>query len=53
MAYSTRPPELEAVIGTHLDHPEMAALLMKYPTPKAVRHAGEHRVETLIPRHAP
>lgn len=46
-------PGLEAVIGAHLDHPAMTALLVKYPTPKALRRAGKHRVETLLAKHAP
>lgn len=41
-------PGLEAIIGAHLDHPAMTALLVKYPTPKALRKAGKHRVETLL-----
>jgi transposase len=31
----------------------MLAVLAKYPTPKALRHAGKHRVETLLRRQAP
>ena len=46
-------PGLEAVIGAHLDHPAMTTLLVKYPTPKALRRAGKRRVETLLARHAP
>jgi hypothetical protein len=46
-------PGLETVIGPHLDHPAMLALLAKYPTPKALRHAGKHRVETLLRKKAP
>ena len=46
-------PGLETVIGPHLDHPAMLAVLAKYPTPKALRHAGKHRVETLLRRQAP
>ena len=37
-------PALERVIGKHLDHPAMAELLAKYPTPAALRRAGEARV---------
>src|SRR5699024_5214163 len=36
-------PGLETVIGPHLDHPAVLALLAKYPTPKALKHAGKHR----------
>src|SRR5699024_1360181 len=46
-------PGLETVIGPHLDHPAMLALVTKYPTPKALRHAGKHRVETLLRKQAP
>src|SRR5699024_4342405 len=46
-------PGLETVIGPHLDHPAMLALVAKYPTPKALRHAGKHRVETLLRKQAP
>ena len=31
----------------------MTALLMKYPTPKALRRAGKARVKTLLRKHAP
>lgn len=33
-------PALERVIGPHLDHPAMSALLLKYPTPAALRRAS-------------
>ena len=46
-------PGLEAVIGAHLDHPAMTALLAKYPTPKALRQAGKSRVGALMRKHAP
>lgn len=46
-------PALERVIGMHLDHPAMAELLVKYPTPSTLRKAGQHRVATLLSRHAP
>ncbi len=46
-------PGLETVIGPHLDHPAMPALLAKYPTPKALKHAGKRRVETLLRKQAP
>lgn len=46
-------PALERVIGKHLDHPAMAELLMKYPSPEKLRKAGLNRVTTLLSRHAP
>lgn len=33
-------PALERAIGPHLDHPAMAELLQKYPTPGALQRAG-------------
>ncbi|MGO2944120.1 MAG: IS110 family transposase [Brevibacterium aurantiacum] len=46
-------PGLETVIGPHLDHPAMLPLLAKYPTPKALRHAGNHRIVTMLRKQAP
>ncbi len=46
-------PALERVIGKDLDHPAMAALLAKYPTPTALRTAGQSKVAALLTRHAP
>ncbi|XAS68626.1 IS110 family transposase [Micrococcaceae bacterium Sec5.7] len=46
-------PALERVIGKHLDHPAMAELLIKYPTPDKLRKAGQKRVATLLSRYAP
>lgn len=46
-------PALERVVGKHLDHPAMAELLAKYPTPAALQHAGQSRVATLLTRYAP
>ncbi|NVM96708.1 IS110 family transposase [Arthrobacter sp. AETb3-4] len=46
-------PALERVIGPHLDHPAMPELLIKYPSPQALRKAGRARVATLLARHAP
>ena len=46
-------PALERVIGKHLDHPVMAALLAKYPTPAALKRAGQTRVSTLMRKYAP
>ena len=46
-------PALERVVGTHLDHPAMAELLIKYPSPEKLRKAGQTRVATLLSKHAP
>jgi transposase len=46
-------PALERVIGVHLDHPAMAELLVKYPTPATLRKAGQARVAALLSRCAP
>ena len=46
-------PALERVVGKHLDHPAMAELLIKYPTPDKLRKAGQARVATLLSRYAP
>ncbi|WP_239437902.1 IS110 family transposase [Arthrobacter alpinus] len=46
-------PALERVIGKHLDHPAMAELLIKYPSPDRLRKAGLSRVTTLLTKHAP
>nr|WP_240630398.1 IS110 family transposase [Specibacter cremeus] len=46
-------PALERVVGNHLDHPAMAELLIKYPTPAALRRTGQARVATLLARYAP
>ena len=46
-------PALERVIGKHLDHPVMPALLAKYPGPDALRKAGQKRVATFMRKYAP
>ncbi|WP_026821018.1 IS110 family transposase, partial [Arthrobacter castelli] len=46
-------PALERVIGPHLDHPAMAALLQKYPSPAALRRAGQARVAAHLRKSAP
>ncbi|WP_431712132.1 IS110 family transposase [Glutamicibacter uratoxydans] len=46
-------PALERAIGEHLDHPAMAELLIKYPSPQQIRKAGQARVATLLSKHAP
>ncbi len=46
-------PSLERAIGPHLDHPAMAELLVKYPSPEKLRKAGQNRVTTLLSKYAP
>lgn len=46
-------PALERIIGKHLDHPVMPALLAKYPTPAALKQAGQARVATFMRKYAP
>lgn len=46
-------PALERVIGKHLDHPVIPALLEKYPSPDALRKAGQKRVATFMRKYAP
>ncbi|MBP2414848.1 transposase [Arthrobacter stackebrandtii] len=46
-------PALERVIGGHLDHPAMAELLIKYPSPEKIHNAGQTRVRTLLTKYAP
>lgn len=46
-------PALERVIGPHLEHPAMPALLERYPGPAAMRKVGKSRVATLLRKHAP
>ncbi len=46
-------PALESIIGRHLDHVAMAELLAKYPTPAALRRAGQARIGALLRKHAP
>ncbi|WP_434612746.1 IS110 family transposase [Arthrobacter sp. A5] len=46
-------PALERVIGAHLDHPAMAEMLVKYPTPTALKTAGQARVATYLAKFAP
>lgn len=46
-------PALERVIGKHLDHPVMPALLTKYPTPAVLKRAGKARVTTFMRKYAP
>jgi hypothetical protein len=46
-------PALERVLGPRLDHPAARALLVRYPTPTALRAAGRRRLGPLAKRHAP
>ncbi|GAB3249168.1 IS110-like element ISSfl4 family transposase [Arthrobacter pigmenti] len=46
-------PALERVIGPHLGHPAMAALLVKYPSAAALRRAGQARVAAHLRKTAP
>lgn len=46
-------PALERVIGPHLDHPAMAELVRKYPTPAQLRRAGRNRVAAYLRKWAP
>jgi hypothetical protein len=46
-------PALEWVLGPRLDHPAARALLVRYPTPTALRAAGRRRLGPLAKRHAP
>ena len=46
-------PALERTIGKHLDHPVMPALLEKYPSPNALKKAGQKRVATFMRKYAP
>lgn len=46
-------PALERVIGKHLDHPVMPAVLTKYPTPIALKKAGQARVAGFMKKYAP
>jgi transposase len=46
-------PALERVLGPRLDHPATRALLVRYPTPSALRAAGRRRLRPLAKRHAP
>lgn len=46
-------PALERVIGKRLDHPVMPAVLTKYPTPIALKKAGQARVAGFMKKYAP
>ncbi len=46
-------PALERALGPHLDHPAVADLLTRYPTPAALRTAGRGHVRARLKKHAP
>ena len=46
-------PALERVIGPRLDHPAMLDLLQRYPSPAAMRTAGEKRLGNRLLKNAP
>ncbi|GAA3296762.1 IS110 family transposase [Arthrobacter citreus] len=46
-------PALERALGPHLDHPAVADLLTRYPTPQALKTAGRGHVRTRLKKQAP
>ncbi|NKX56123.1 IS110 family transposase [Arthrobacter sp. E918] len=46
-------PALERALGPHLDHPAVADLLTRYPTPAALKAAGRGQVKARLKKHAP
>ena len=46
-------PALERALGPHLDHPAVADLLTRYPTPQALRTDGRGHVRARLKKHAP
>lgn len=46
-------PALERTLGPNLDHPAVADLLTRYPTPAALRTAGRGHVRARLKKHAP
>lgn len=46
-------PALERALGPHLDHPAVADLLTRYPTPAALKTAGRGHVRARLKKHAP
>lgn len=46
-------PALERVIGPRLDHPAILDLLQHYPSPAAMRSAGEKRLGNRLLKNAP
>lgn len=46
-------PALERALGPYLDHPAVADLLTRYPTPAALKTAGRGHVRARLKKHAP
>lgn len=46
-------PALERVLGPRLDHPAILDLLQRYPSPAAMRTAGEKRLGNRLLKNAP
>lgn len=46
-------PALERVLGSRLDHPAVLDLIQTWPTPDALRKAGQKRVNARLKRLAP
>jgi transposase len=46
-------PALERVLGPRLDHPAVLDLLRTWPTPEALRHAGQRRIGKRLTKLAP
>jgi len=46
-------PALERALGSHLDHPAVADLLTRYPTPAALKTAGRGHVRARLKKRAP
>lgn len=46
-------PTLERVLGPRLDHPAVLDLLRTWPTPEALRHAGQRRIGNRLKKLAP
>ena len=44
---------MERALGPHLDHPAVADLLTRYPTPQALMSAGRGHVRARLEEHAP
>lgn len=46
-------PALERVLGPRLDHPAVLDLLQRWPTPEALKRAGENRLANRLVKLAP
>ncbi|MBT2533733.1 IS110 family transposase [Arthrobacter sp. ISL-48] len=46
-------PALERALGPHLDHPAVADLLTRYPTPATLKTAGRGHFRARLRKHAP